>query len=78
MALNEPLDGGAIRQTVTFSTFSDVLRDGHYWKVIRQTLELGVLVTLFTLVLSYPIALFLARTTSRWRGCSWRSPSPRC
>ncbi|MFF0223747.1 ABC transporter permease [Streptomyces sp. NPDC004629] len=67
MALNEPLDGGAIRQTLTFGTFTQVLGDGHYWKVIGQTLQLGVLVTVFTLLLAYPLALFLARTTSRWR-----------
>lgn len=67
MAFNEPLDGGAIRQTLTLGTFGEVLGDGHYWKVIGQTLELGVLVTVFTLLLSYPLALFLARTTSRWR-----------
>ncbi|MEU6609233.1 ABC transporter permease [Streptomyces shenzhenensis] len=67
MSLNEPLDGGAIRQTLTFGTFTQVLRDGHYWKVIGQTLQLGLLVTVFTLLLAYPVALFLARTTSRWR-----------
>ncbi|MEW2409100.1 ABC transporter permease [Streptomyces griseoviridis] len=67
MALNEPLDGGAIRQTVSFGTFAEVLGDGHYWKVIGQTLQLGLLVTVFTLILAYPLALFLARTTSRWR-----------
>ncbi|WP_420824707.1 ABC transporter permease [Streptomyces spiramenti] len=68
MAFNEPLPGGAIRQTLTLGTFADVLGDGHYWRVIWQTVELGVLVTVFTLLLSYPLALFLARTTSRWRG----------
>ncbi|WP_259453141.1 ABC transporter permease [Streptomyces ginkgonis] len=67
MALNRPLDGGAILQTVTLSTFTDVLASSHYWNVIGQTLQLGVLTTVFTLLLSYPVALFLARTTSRWR-----------
>ncbi|WP_312870999.1 ABC transporter permease [Streptomyces lonarensis] len=68
MAFNEPLPGGAIRQTLTLGTFADVLTDGHYWRVIWQTVELGALVTVFTLLLSYPLALFLARTTTRWRG----------
>ncbi|MGW4235895.1 ABC transporter permease [Streptomyces sp. NPDC004749] len=67
MSLNEAEDGGVIRQTLSVATFTDVLGSSHYWNVIGQTLELGVLVTLCTLVVSYPVALFLARTTSRWR-----------
>ncbi|MFI6696356.1 ABC transporter permease [Streptomyces sp. NPDC050433] len=67
MSLNEAGEGGLILQTVSLATFADVLGSGHYWNVIGQTVELGVLVTFFTLVVSYPVALFLARTTSRWR-----------
>ncbi|MGW8846180.1 ABC transporter permease [Streptomyces xiamenensis] len=67
MALNQPLPGGAILQTLTLSTFTDVLTSAHYWNVIGQTLQLGLLTTVFTLLLAYPVALFLARTTSRWR-----------
>ncbi|MEV7423402.1 MULTISPECIES: ABC transporter permease [unclassified Streptomyces] len=67
MSLNESGEGGLIRQTVSLATFGEVLGSSHYWNVIRQTVELGVLVTFFTLIVSYPVALFLARTTSRWR-----------
>ncbi|MFF5563462.1 ABC transporter permease [Streptomyces sp. NPDC012623] len=67
MSLNESGEGGLIRQTLSLATFGEVLGSSHYWNVIRQTVELGVLVTFFTLVVSYPVALFLARTTSRWR-----------
>ncbi|MFE9884591.1 ABC transporter permease [Streptomyces scopuliridis] len=67
MSLNESGEGGAIRQTLSPATFGHVLGSGHYWNVIGQTVELGVLVTFFTLLVSYPVALFLARTTSRWR-----------
>ncbi|MFD3914134.1 ABC transporter permease [Streptomyces sp. NPDC058603] len=68
MSLNESGEGGAIRQTFSLATFGHVLGSGHYWNVIGRTVELGVLVTVFTLLVSYPVALFLARTTSRWRG----------
>ncbi|MFJ1747564.1 ABC transporter permease [Streptomyces sp. NPDC088116] len=67
MSLNESGEGGTILQTVSLGTFADVLASAHYWNVIGQTLELGVLVTFFTLLVSYPVALFLSRTTSRWR-----------
>jgi putative spermidine/putrescine transport system permease protein len=67
MALNQPLPGGAILQTLTLSTFTEVLTSAHAWNVIGQTLQLGLLTTVFTLLLAYPVALFLARTTSRWR-----------
>ncbi|MEV6129135.1 ABC transporter permease [Streptomyces violaceusniger] len=68
MSVNESGQGGTIRQTVSFATFAKVLGSAHWWDVIGQTVELGVLVTVCTLVVSYPIALFLARTTSRLRG----------
>ena len=67
MSLNESGEGGTILQTVSLGTFADVLGSAHYWNVIGQTVELGVLVTFFTLLVSYPVALFLSRTTSRWR-----------
>ncbi|GAA2454678.1 ABC transporter permease [Actinomadura vinacea] len=68
MSLNEGRSGGAIQQTVTADSFAKVLGDGFYWKVIGSTVQLGVLVTVCAVVLSYPIALFLSQTTSRWRG----------
>ncbi|MFJ2556336.1 MULTISPECIES: ABC transporter permease [unclassified Streptomyces] len=67
MSFNESMDGGLIRQTFSLATFGEVLSSSHYWNVIGQTIELGALVTVFTLVVSYPVALFLSRTTSRWR-----------
>lgn len=39
-----------------------------YWKIAWNTLYLGVNVAVLAVILSYPIALFLARTQSRWRG----------
>ncbi|MEV7085155.1 ABC transporter permease [Streptomyces sp. NPDC093085] len=67
MSFNESMDGGLIRQTFSLATFGEVLTSPHYWNVIGQTVELGLLVTLFTLLVSYPVALFLSRTTSRLR-----------
>lgn len=68
MSLNRGLSGGAIQQTVTAGSFTKVVGDGFYWRVIGTTVELGALVTVAAVVLAYPIALFLVRTTTRWRG----------
>jgi len=53
---------------LTTQSYSTVLFDPFYWRVTWNTLVLGFNVAIFAVVLSYPIALFLARTESRFRG----------
>lgn len=52
----------------TAVNYHDVLTDPFYWTVALNTLKLGVIVSGLAVLLGYPIALFLARTESRWRG----------
>ncbi|NSZ87170.1 ABC transporter permease [Agrobacterium tumefaciens] len=52
----------------TLESYRIVLFDPFYWKIAWNTLYLGVNVAVLAVILSYPIALFLARTQSRWRG----------
>ncbi|QDG94094.1 ABC transporter permease (plasmid) [Rhizobium sp. NIBRBAC000502774] len=52
----------------TLESYRTVLFDPFYWKIAWNTLYLGVNVAVLAVILSYPIALFLARTHSRWRG----------
>jgi putative spermidine/putrescine transport system permease protein len=52
----------------TFEAYSTVLFDPFYWRVAWNTLVLGFNVAFFAVILSFPIALFLVRTESRWRG----------
>ncbi|MDH2327152.1 ABC transporter permease [Cereibacter sp. SYSU M97828] len=52
----------------TLDHYRAALVDPFYWKVALNTLTLGLTVAGVAVVLAYPIALFLARTTSRWRG----------
>lgn len=68
MSLNEGGAAGAIIETVTLATYVEALTDGFTWQVTYNTIKLGVGVTVLTLVLAYPVALFLTRMTSRWRG----------
>jgi putative spermidine/putrescine transport system permease protein len=52
----------------TLDKYAEILTDPFYWRVAGNTLNYGATVAIFAVVLSYPIALFLARTTSRFRG----------
>jgi putative spermidine/putrescine transport system permease protein len=44
------------------------LIDPFYWRIAVNTAVLGLSVAVLGVILSYPVALFLSRTTSRWRG----------
>ena len=62
-----PLQG--ITSGFTLGHYVKLVTDAYYLEIIGRTLALGLTVTLLTLVIGYPVAFFLARSTSRWR--SW-------
>ncbi|QYM74695.1 ABC transporter permease [Leucobacter luti] len=68
MSLNENGSGGQLIESLTFDSYGFALSDPFYWKVVGNTLLLGLVCGLSAVVLSYPIALFLTKTTSRWKG----------
>lgn len=68
MSFNISDSSGVIQETLSIGSYTKFLRDPYYWKMAWGTLQLGLVVTLFTVLVSYPIALFLIRTTSRFRG----------
>ena len=53
---------------VTFENFARLLGEDYYRTIIFRTLRIAGLTALFSLLLSYPLAYFLARTESIWRG----------
>ncbi|SLN64798.1 ABC transporter permease [Oceanibacterium hippocampi] len=53
---------------VTGENFARLLFDGYYQTIILRTLKIAFLTAFFSLVLGYPLAYFLARTKSAWRG----------
>lgn len=67
MSLNES-DAGAIREALSLATYTRILSDEFTWRLLLNTLRLAGLCTAFALLLAFPVALFLTRTTSRWRG----------
>lgn len=42
--------------------------DGFYFEILFDTLRLAITITLGCLVIAYPVAFHLARSSSRWRG----------
>jgi putative spermidine/putrescine transport system permease protein len=68
MSLNTSDGAGVINEAVSTRSYTKFLTDSYYWGMAWDTLKLGVIVTVLTLVASYPIALFLMRTTSRFKG----------
>ncbi|MCW3474945.1 ABC transporter permease [Limobrevibacterium gyesilva] len=61
----EFVPGKITNYALTFENYRRFLGDAFYLGVIAKTVQLGVTVTVLSLVLGYPVAFFLARTKSR-------------
>ncbi len=54
--------------TLTGENFSRLVMDDYYRTIILRTLRIAFLTAFFSLLLGYPLAYFLARTKTVWRG----------
>lgn len=54
--------------TLTGENFERLVADSYYRNIILRTLKIAFLTAVFSLLLGYPLAYFLARTKSAWRG----------
>lgn len=54
--------------THAWSAYHAIATATYYRGVLGSTLKLGAICAVSTVLLAYPLAMFLARTTSRWRG----------
>jgi putative spermidine/putrescine transport system permease protein len=52
----------------TLENYQTFFGDTFFLRMIGETIELGLIVVACCLVIGYPVAYFLARTPSRWRG----------
>lgn len=68
MSLNEAVSGGAIREAWTVANYVGFFSDSFYLELTGSALLLAGSVTLTSLLVAYPIALFLYRWDSPWRG----------
>jgi putative spermidine/putrescine transport system permease protein len=66
-SLRPYLAGRGIGEGWTPQHYLRALTDAFYLEVLARTIGLGVTVTVLTLVIGYPLAYILARSTSRWR-----------
>jgi putative spermidine/putrescine transport system permease protein len=58
---------GQVLDGPTIANYAAIVSDPFYLRVLRDTVVLGLSVTLACACLGYPLAYFLARTSSRWR-----------
>lgn len=67
MSFNRTLPGGAMQDAFALDTHAGLWADPFYLELAWNSIELSVVACTSAVVLSYPVALFLFRTTSRWR-----------
>ena len=59
---------GRVAPTVTLDNYVAFLTDPFFLRILLDTFVLGFMVVSICAILGYPVAYFLARTRSRWRG----------
>ncbi|MPZ62708.1 MAG: hypothetical protein GEU93_15715 [Propionibacteriales bacterium] len=65
LVVTDPDTGG---RSISWESFQRVVADDYAREMIFRTLRVGVLTTLLTLVLAYPVTLWMRELTPRWRG----------
>jgi putative spermidine/putrescine transport system permease protein len=68
LSLDRSTGGGVLVEDVTADNYVQFFGDPFYLGILLRSLWMSAAVTVLTLFCSYPIALFLFRTRSRWRG----------
>jgi len=67
MSFYEVQATGAMREVYTLATWINVLHDSFYAELIINSIMVSLGITLLTLLCSYPIALYLHRSSGTWR-----------
>lgn len=67
LSFHDALPGGGIGPGVTLATWHDLATDSFVYELIRDSVGVAVSITVFTLLASYPLALFVDRAPLRWR-----------
>ena len=68
LSLDRSTGGGVLIEDVSVGNYLRFFQDPFYLGIMWRSLWMSLAVTVLSLVCSYPIALFLFRTRSRWRG----------
>jgi putative spermidine/putrescine transport system permease protein len=67
ISFNEALPGGGIGPNFTWDNWRKLAEDSYYLEIVLRTVGISLLITLLTLLCSYPIALYLHRSSGTWR-----------
>lgn len=67
LSFRESLGGGGLGEAHTLDNWTSTLTDGFYIELIGQSILTSLLITVLTLIASYPIALYLHRAQGRWK-----------
>lgn len=67
MSFFEAQGTGAMQEVYTLATWLKVVSDSFYAELILNTVVTSLIITLLTLLCSYPIALYLHRSSGLWR-----------
>lgn len=67
VSLRPYVAGAGIGAGWTGEHYVKALTDAFYLEILARTVGLGAIVTVLTLLVGYPLAYILARSTSRWR-----------
>lgn len=67
MSFNRSLPGGGIQEAVTLENYLAVMTDWFYLELVLNSIWISSVITILTLACSYPIALFIHRSSPAWR-----------
>lgn len=61
------IPGVGVGRDFTAGNYIKFLTDAYYLEIIGRTMALGLIVTVLTALIGYPVAFYLARSISPWR-----------
>src|SRR5690606_37601900 len=66
-SFNRARIGGGMDDVFTWENWVDLVSDPFYREILFNSIWVSLCITVVTLVLSYPIALYLHRATGAWK-----------
>lgn len=67
ISFNEALPGGGIGPGFTLENWRKLAEDSYVLEIVLRSVGMSLLITVLTLLCSYPIALYLHRASGTWR-----------
>ena len=67
MSFYEVEPTGAMREVYTLATWAKMITDSFYGELLVNSITVSLGITLLTLICSYPIALYLHRSSGTWK-----------